>query len=889
MHTVPHTCRILTVAVTLRLLVLWVVVVRYPHTWLYGRGIELGTLAQSIATGHGLSSPFGGPTGPTALLAPGYPALIAAFFRVFGAYSAGAAVAVMLAQVLFSVLTVWLIVRVAYQIYGALAADLAGFFWAISLPLLWMPTIFWETCLSTLLLLGMIAIAVRPAYTPAVLTGAYIALAALVNPALLPALLAVECWLGWSAWQQRRSRWYLCHALLVFALIYAPWPLRNERVMHAFIPTRSTVGLELWMGNRPGATGFLDLSQFPIFNRKEYDRYVALGEVSYMKDKMSVAEAYIHGHPILFLRLSAIRFARFWTGSGNQDSNPFFYPACAVNHHARPRRSGTAREPRPAPHGPAVRPATVAFSVALLHNPRRVSLPPGDRPAAHHSGRALRGKVLNRLRWVLPSFSDIFFLAFMGLLAFSPLSAGLLGDGDTGWHIRNGERIMATHAFPRTDPFSYTKQGEPWYAWEWLYDVIVAAIHHVAGLNGVVVFTAVVISLTFSLLFHFVLRRSGNLAVAAMLTLLAASAAQVHMLARPHVLSWLFTLLWVEGLFRFAEGNSAALRWLPPLMLLWVNLHAGFVLGLFLLGLFAVEPACKRDGKRLRSLALVFSLCLFATLLTPYGYRLHLHVYQYLSNSFLMNNIDEFRSPDFHQPVYLYFAAFLPLSLAGAALGRDKLTWTGLLLWLFSVHAGLYAARNIPIAAILMGVVLGPLLSSGLGQVSALKAAQDISNSMTLLENRLCGHGLVVLMMILSAGLVLAGGRMASKQLINAHFSETAYPAKAADFIARRGIHDHLFTTDSWGAYLIYRLYPETKVYFDDRHDFYGEEFVKEYGATISGNRQWQAPLEHYQVGWVLMPVDAPLSSLLRESPGWHAVFDDGLAILFTRASASAK
>jgi hypothetical protein len=95
-------------------------------------------------------------------------------------------------------------------------------------------------------------------------------------------------------------------------------------------------------------------------------------------------------------------------------------------------------------------------------------------------------------------------------------------------------------------------------------------------------------SVTFALLFRFILRRSGNLAVAAFLTLLAAAAAQVHMLARPHVLSWLLTLLWVENLCRFEDGERWALLWLPPLMLLWVNLHAGFILGLGLLGIFAV-------------------------------------------------------------------------------------------------------------------------------------------------------------------------------------------------------------------------------------------------------------------------------------------------------------
>jgi len=507
------------------------------------------------------------------------------------------------------------------------------------------------------------------------------------------------------------------------------------------------------------------------------------------------------------------------------------------------------------------------------------------------------------LCWALPSFADLFFLVLFGILAFSPMSAGLLGDADTGWHIRCGELILATHAIPHTDPFSYTKRGERWYAWEWMYDVVIAAVHHVSGLNGVVLFTAAVISVTFALLFRFILRRSGNLAVAAFLTLVAAAASQVHMLARPHVLSWLLTLLWVENLCRFYDGERSALLWLPPLMLLWVNLHAGFILGLGLLGIFALGAIWRsltaprgRDREKIAQLVIVFSVCLLTTLLTPYGYRLHIHVYQYLSDRFLMDTIDEFKSPDFHGFAYQYFELFIPLVIAGAVLGRDRLTPTRLLLLLFSLYAGLYAARNIPISAIIMSLILGPLLTQAMSPRlnyssrlqwlhSLLDTGRSISDSMTRLESQLHGHVLAAVAMAASVALVLNGGCVFSRQILSAHFDEKTFPQKAAEFIAQRGIRDHLFSSDTWGAYLIYRLYPGTAVYFDDRHDFYGEAFVKEYGKAILGSRQWREPLDRYQVKWVLMPVDSPLSSLLRESPDWRAEYDDGLAMIFSRAS----
>jgi hypothetical protein len=326
----PHTLAILAVALLLRLLIVWFVLVKFPHNWIYTRGIELGTLAQSLATGHGLSSPFlsspfGGSTGPTALLAPGYPAVIAFFFCIFGSFTTGAAVAVMGAQILFSVTTVLLMMQVARRCFGARAANLSGGFWAVSLPLIWMPTIFWETCLSTLLLLGMIALALRCERRPDrrlwALMGAYSALTALVNPALLPTLLAV---LAWAGWQTRKAISHFPIALIVFCALFAPWPIRNARMLHAFIPLRSTVGLELWMGNRAGATGFLDESQFPLFNRWEYDQYAAKGEVAYMRDKAALARAYMRAHPGEFLRLSTIRLIRFWTGTGTHDGSAIF-------------------------------------------------------------------------------------------------------------------------------------------------------------------------------------------------------------------------------------------------------------------------------------------------------------------------------------------------------------------------------------------------------------------------------------------------------------------------------------------------------------------------------------------------------------------------------------
>jgi hypothetical protein len=317
---------VLAVALLARLFVLGIVIVFNPHNWLYSRGIEMGLLANSLLHGLGYSSPFGGFTGPTAFIAPGYPTLVAAVFLVFGSYTFASAIVIMLLQTAVSVLTIWWMMQIARETLDFRTAILAGAFWAISLPLLWIPTIFWETSISACAVVGMILFALRARRRPTIITwilmGSCSAAIALINPALLPSLVAI---LGWLAWQTRKvSRIAPLFGLLALFVVFSPWPIRNAMRFHAFIPLRSTVGFELWMGNRPGSTGFLDESLFPYYNHQELASYVAKGELAYTREKSQQAWAYIRAHPATFLNLSVRRCFRFWMGTGSAGGSPVF-------------------------------------------------------------------------------------------------------------------------------------------------------------------------------------------------------------------------------------------------------------------------------------------------------------------------------------------------------------------------------------------------------------------------------------------------------------------------------------------------------------------------------------------------------------------------------------
>jgi hypothetical protein len=320
------TWAVLGTALVARLLMIWSTLAAHPPIWLYSRGIEMGLLADSLLHGHGYSSPFGGSTGPTAFIAPGYPTLIAGIFLLFGTYSFISAIAIMGLQILVGIATIWLMMGVAREVLDEQTAVVAGVFWALSLPVLFIPTIFWETSLSACAMVGLIAAALRCDRAPSM--GVWIAIGAgcgvvgLINPALLPSILAVLGWVAWRTWKTVRMAPVV--GLLALLLVYSAWPIRNAYRFHAFIPMRTTVGFELWMGNRPGGTGYLDESLFPMYDKQELASYIAKGELAYTRDKSDAAKAYILAHPGVFGRTTLRRIVRFWTGTGNNPGSVFY-------------------------------------------------------------------------------------------------------------------------------------------------------------------------------------------------------------------------------------------------------------------------------------------------------------------------------------------------------------------------------------------------------------------------------------------------------------------------------------------------------------------------------------------------------------------------------------
>jgi hypothetical protein len=501
----------------------------------------------------------------------------------------------------------------------------------------------------------------------------------------------------------------------------------------------------------------------------------------------------------------------------------------------------------------------------------------------------------------MPSSADLIFIALLCALAFTTLSTRLLGDAGIGWHIRTGQHILANRAIPRVDPFSSTMGGKPWIAWEWLYDMVVGQLESTLGWNGVIWFTALVIAAVFVGTFHLLLVRGTNLLVAVLLLLLALSASMIHFLARPHVLTWLFALAWfwilhsTEGdcLRGQIAGRGRWLWFLPASMLLWVNLHGGFLLGFGLLAMFwigalgswvrssesSIEESFRKISlaQRVRQLTWVGLLSVAASLVNPYGWNLHRHIFSYLTNSFFLDHIEEFQSPNFHGIAQRCFLALLLMAFAALAADVRTLRLSEGLLVLFAIYAGLYSSRNIPISSILLVLIVGPMLphlglSGFFGRMSAV-------------DTKLRGHVWPILAILFVLLVAVNRGKIGSRLVMDAHFDPKRMPVNAVNYIEQHGISGPVLSPDYWGGYLIYRLYPREEVVIDDRHDLYGQPLLESYLKMMHVGLGWEDFLKEHQARCLLLPKDAALSALLAKTPGWQAIYGDDTTILLTRTN----
>jgi hypothetical protein len=503
----------------------------------------------------------------------------------------------------------------------------------------------------------------------------------------------------------------------------------------------------------------------------------------------------------------------------------------------------------------------------------------------------------------LPSLADFAFLMPIVFL-FGRMEGvkTLLSDCDTGWHIRTGEWILANGWVPMRDMFSFSKPGAPWYAWEWLSDVLFARLNAIGGLQAVVMFAIVLLSITFTGLFLLV-RRKSNPILAIVVTMLAAAASSIHWLARPHLFTLFFLVLFYAALEQVREGRTRigglpVLAALPVITILWTNLHGGFFVGVLMimaygggeiLALMFSAPVDDRRPALLRARNYFLSgvACMAASLVNPYTYHLHVHMAQYLRDPWNSQHIMEFLSPSFHHPTAIFFELMLVMAVITSVAKVSRGEFTEPLLMLVWAHGGLLAARNIPIFMIAAAPPVAACIQEWMLRLpdssvaawlrSAAERFNRIADETGETDSIARLHLVSVLGVAIVAALIFAPH---PPKKFRSEFDPKSYPAAALATL-RSDPTARVFTHDEWGDYLIYSLSKTHKVFVDGRSDFYGDDFEEKYVDVLNVKYGWQKTLARFGVDTILMPPNAPLSGVLKESSNWRVVYDDGISLVF--------
>ena len=496
-----------------------------------------------------------------------------------------------------------------------------------------------------------------------------------------------------------------------------------------------------------------------------------------------------------------------------------------------------------------------------------------------------------------PKLSPRFFaglnLALILLVGFFVAHAQIR-DFDLWWQLAAGRWIVAHHAVPRVDPFSFTSAGNAWIDLHWLFQLMVYAVYRLAGAEGLVWLQTFVFLAALALVLNYGFRsRSATAATVGGLVFILI--AQINSMLRPHLLSIFFSVLVLNGLALHRRRRGREIYLLAPIMLVWVNCHSLFAVGLGLIaswGLGEFLDALRQGRLRaeipyLVRLALASSLAAMVCLVNPYGvegFLFPLTVFTRISGEIPLyrNHIIEFWPPfqiqAWSPPIFFYKVSLALLGLI-FLLRFSKVRIAEVLAALCFGFLSYQAVRNLSLWAAVAGALLGRNLGEMIRQPRSWP--------------RWAGRGSRLAVLVLSAILAAHAVIFAHSGLrqrvygfyrFGAGFEPGLYPSRTADFLAQHQIAGQGFNCMEDGGFLLWRLFPARQVFFDGRLEVHEQAMFEIYLRAISDPRFLHLVLDRFRLQFALIRHDHPgLIADLAQDPAWAPVCLDETALLLVR------
>jgi len=482
-------------------------------------------------------------------------------------------------------------------------------------------------------------------------------------------------------------------------------------------------------------------------------------------------------------------------------------------------------------------------------------------------------------KYAVPGIQNIYFcIIFLLVLVSGPQM--LSGDSDLGRHLALGNYILENHVVPSRDVFSHTLPDQPRPPYEWLTQVLFALVYRLLHLDGIILMTAIVISVTFALLYKYANDRCGSPALVLATAFLASSSSSIHWLPRPHIFTFLFLAIWIERLEKLRKGETVRLFIFPLMMLFWANMHGGFVFGILAWGAYFAgwlwerirNNAVYQTGPRF---LIVGISALIASVITPDLW----HNWEAIlnnGNAYILSRTNETLPPDLTYPATVPFLILLFTTILLFLIHRKKLPAAHFFLVTgFGFMSGLMA-RNIPLFAIVATPVICELAVNSL---RSIQAWTQMERRFAVFDSKTKTQVLPTLMILLTCGYFSYHFARTGESIYQ--FNPRVFPVQAADWLETNLQRGNMFNEFNWGGYLLFRFNGMQHVFVDSQSDFYGEPLLRDYEQIMTAQGDWQGKLETYRISWVIIPNNMPLTKALSESQKWRQVYQDNTAKIF--------
>jgi hypothetical protein len=471
---------------------------------------------------------------------------------------------------------------------------------------------------------------------------------------------------------------------------------------------------------------------------------------------------------------------------------------------------------------------------------------------------------------------------------------------DFWWHLKLGQVIATTGAIPRTDAFSFTAAGKPFIAQNWLTELIYYETYRLGGFPLIASLNALVALAGFLLIYRLCLRATSSLAVAVGVG--SVGAFGIVGTIRPQTMSFLLFAAYYYILSSYRSRHVDRLWLLPVLMVLWVNLHGAFALGLVLMVLFMWGESLRRlavpsatgvlTGREFRKVVVVFILSALATLLNPEGLGIYDYVRSVMADTASQRLVAEWQPPRINElsGILLFYVPFFAAILA-FAYSRRRPDWTEMTLFLAFAAFGLTALRNGAWFAMITYPLLARYLSfvdfSALRAIRRFRVMDRLASFMKSDDDEELSYSPMNLFVATVAGLVLIlQSPWVQAGVFHNSLIQRGTPVAAVEFISEHHLTGNIFHPQIFGDYLIWRLWPAQRSFFDGRVHIFGEEFVREYQRAFRDSH-WEELLARWNIRYLLLSKSAgerdsrEMIQSARASGHWKVLYEDEDAVLF--------